>query len=285
MKTTKIALALALALASTLAAAQTAVVEAVQYPAWLERGGRAVPLTPGTELQPKDQLRTGGNARVRMKMGEGSTVKLGENARFVIETAENRGGVFRSALAVIEGAFRFTTDALRKSQKREISVKAKNVTAGIRGTDLWGKAAGDRDLICLLEGKITVGAQGHPEVTLDQPLDFYQKPRDGAPSVAKVDENQLKVWAAETEVSSEGAAARRGGEWSVTAGKYGSRDDALMINRLLRASGYPSEIVTREGLFHVQVPGLAGESEARALMGNLRNVKGVALPIVNPPKK
>ena len=50
------------------------------------------------------------------------------------------------------------------------------------GTDLWCKSTDERDLVCLLEGKISVGAQGHPEVTLDKPLDFYQKPRDGSRS-------------------------------------------------------------------------------------------------------
>src|SRR3989442_2095045 len=221
------------------APAQPAVVEAVQFPAWLERGGRAVPLTPGTALKAQDKLVTGGKARVQVKMGEGSSVKLGENAKFVIETVDNRG-VFRTALAVLEGAFRFTTDALRKSQKREVSIKVKNVTAGIRGTDLWGKSTGERDLVCLLEGKISVGSEGHPTVTLDQPLDFYQKPRDGAPSVAKVDEKQIAVWALETEISKEGPAARVGGGWRVVAATFAARDQALALNRTLRASGYPA---------------------------------------------
>ena len=282
MEARRIALAFALGLAATLASAQTAVVEAVQYPAWLERGGHAVPLTPGTVLQPRDGLRTGGNARVQMKMAEGSTVKLGENAKFIIDTADNRGA-FRAALSVIAGAFRFTTDELRKSQKRDVTIRVKNVTAGIRGTDLWGKSTDERDLVCLLEGSISVGSQGHPEVTLDKPLDFYQKPRDGAPSVAKVDEAQIKLWAAETELSPEGPGATRGGTWAVIAGKYGKRDHALELNRILRANGYPTEVAVRDGLFVVQIGGLVGESEARALMANLRQVKGVALPTLIAP--
>src|SRR4029078_1579350 len=48
--------------------AAPAVVEAVQYPAWLERDGRSVPLTPGTVLHSNDQLRTGNNARVQLKL-------------------------------------------------------------------------------------------------------------------------------------------------------------------------------------------------------------------------
>jgi len=264
------------------AAAQNATVEAVQYPAWLERGGAAVPLTPGIALQSEDKLRTGGNARVQVRMGEGSTVKLGENAQFVIEKVESRG-VFKAALSVLTGAFRFTTDALRKTQRRDIAIKVQNVTAGIRGTDLWGKSTGERDLVCLLEGKISVGSAGHPDVTLDQRLDFYQKPRDGEPSVAKVDEKQIEIWSKETEIAKDGPAARKGGKWRVVAASYPSRDEALQMNRLLRASGYPSELGKRDDLTIVVVPGLAGEDEARALVANLRGVKGILAPTVVGP--
>jgi hypothetical protein len=281
MKIRTTMLAGALLAVSQAALAQPAVVEAVQYPAWLERGGRSVPLTPGTPLQASDRLRTGENARVRLKLGEGSAVRLGENAQFVIERAEDRG-VFKATLGVIAGAFRFTTDALRKAQGRDIAIRVKNVTAGIRGTDLWGKSTDERDLVCLLEGRISVGADGHPVVTLDQPRDFYQKPRDGAPSVAKVDQKQVDEWSKETEVSADGPAARVGGAWRVVAAVVPDRDAALALDRRLRAGGYPSQVAARDGLFTVHVPGLAGESEARALMANLRRVKGVDNPTVGP---
>jgi len=264
-----------------LARAQAPVVEAVQYPAWLVRNGASVPLTPGTHLQSKDELRTGDNARVQMKLPEGSTVKLGQNAKFVVDRVDNRG-FFRSTLSVIAGAFRFTTDALRKATKREVTIKVKNVTAGIRGTDLWGKSTDERDLVCLLEGKIAVGSQGNPTVTLDQPLDFYQLPRDGTPAVAKVDEKQVAIWAAETEMAADGAGARMGGDWRVTAAAFPSRDDALAMNRRVRASGFPSEVVQREGAYLVQIGSLAGESQARALMANLRSIPGISMPVIQP---
>lgn len=282
MKAASAVLAIALLGAVVCASAENATVEAVQYPAWLDRGGNTVPLTPGTALQAEDKLRTGGNARVQLKMGEGSTVKLGENAQFVIERIENRS-VFRAALSVITGAFRFTTDALRRSQQRDIAIKVRNVTAGIRGTDLWGKSTDARDLVCLLEGKISVGSEGHPNVTLDQPLDFYQKPRDGEPAVAKVDAKQVEIWSAETDISKDGPAARKGGPWRVIAAVYPARDEALAMNRLLRANGYPSELGKRDNLTTVVVPGLAGEAEARALMANLRTIPGILSPTVLAP--
>jgi FecR protein/SPOR domain len=275
-------LAVALMGAMAGAWAANATVEAVQYPAWLDRGGNTVPLTPGTILQGDDKLRTGGNARVQVRMDEGSTVKLGENAQFVIERVENRG-VFRAALSVLTGAFRFTTLALRKSQQRDITIKVKNVTAGIRGTDLWGKSTGERDIVCLLEGKISVGSEGNPTVTLDQPLDFYQKPRDGSPVVAKVDAKQVEIWSAETEISKEGPAGREGGKWRVIAAEFPARDPALAMNRQLRASGYPSEIGKHGDMTTVVVAGIAGEAEARALMANLRTVPGIKAPTVQGP--
>jgi FecR protein/SPOR domain len=283
MKTIAILFAITGLLAVAAVGAQPAVVEAVQYPAWLERGGNSVPLMPGTALQSQDRLRTGENARLQLKLPEGSAVKIGANAQFVFEKAEE-SGIFRATLSVLAGAFRFTTDAVRKSQKRDIAIKVKNVTAGIRGTDLWGKSTGERDLVCLLEGKISVGAEGHPTVTLDQRLDFYVKPREGEPTVAKVDEKQIAEWAQETEIAGNGPAARVGGKWIVRAASYRARDGALAMNRLLRANGYPSEIVPYEGLHAVQISGLAGEEQARALMANLRGVKGIEIPILVSPQ-
>jgi hypothetical protein len=66
------------------------------------------------------------------------------------------------------------------------------------------------------------------------------------------------------------------------AAKLNSRDEALILNRMLRSGGYPSEIMAREGAFAVVIPNLAGEAEARALMANLRTMPGVAAPVLLP---
>jgi hypothetical protein len=269
-------LLLAAAAAAQPAAAEVARVEAVQYPAWLERGGHRVPLVPGIPLQAADRLRTGANARLLLRLGEGSAVKLGENAQFVIERAADRGA-FRAALSVIAGAFRFTSTAARN---RDIAIRVSNVTLGIRGTDVWGKSTAERDLVCLIEGLVTVGAEGHPAVSLDKPLDFYQLPRGGEPQVSRVDARQLEEWAKETAIARDGAAARPGGKWRVVAAVFEGRDQALQFNRELRARGYPSEVASVQGKFLVQVTGMASEDDARSLMGNLRGIRGITLPHV-----
>jgi hypothetical protein len=261
------------------AAAQALVVEAVQYPAWLERDGRSVPLAPGTVLLARDRLRTGGNARVRLKLADASVVKLGENARFTVERAEDRD-VYRASFAVLAGAFRFTTQALDKVRRRDVSIKVKDVSVGIRGTDVWGKSSAERDLVCLIEGRVRVSAAGHAAATLAQPLDLYQKPRGGEPRLAKVDPGQLAEWAEETEMASGGSALPAGQEWRVVAALAADRDSALVLQRRLRAAGYAAELAAGEPFAKVLVAGLATEAQARAVMGNLRAIPGVRLPKV-----
>lgn len=263
-------------------AAGAGLVEAVQYPAWLERGGKSEPLVPGTIIVANDRLFTGDRSRVLIKLPDGSLVKLGQQAVLTVQRQES-GSVYRASLDVISGAFRFTTDPERKAAARDVSIRVRNVTAGVRGTDLWGRATDDTGLVCLLEGTITVETDGHPPVTLGKPLDFFTRKRDSAPVVDRVPPAKVQEWAQETELEREAAVGRIGGRWRVVAGVFPSRAEAQDLNRMLRAEGYPTEVIGPEtGPYAVQVPGLAGEVEARSLMTGLRSFRGVSLPSVLP---
>jgi hypothetical protein len=268
------------------AAAAQAVVEAVQMPAWIERGGARVPLAPGMGLQSNDALRTGADARLLVKLADGSSVKLGENAQLQLATiATRRDSVFVSAMNVLQGAFRFTTDALAKSRRREVSVTVATVTAGIRGTDLWGKAAADRDIVCLIEGRIEVSRQGDPTITMDQPLSFYIAPR-GQPAqpVAPVNPDQLRQWATETEIADGKGAARRGGRWKVVLASGESENEVLNVYQAVRAAGYAAELEPRrvEGrrIYDVRIASLPSRAEADALAARLSGQYGVSSPRV-----
>ena len=268
------------------AAAPQAVVEAVQMPAWVERGGARVPLAPGMGLQSNDALRTGADARLLVKLADGSSVKLGENAQLQLATiATRRDNVFVSAMNVLQGAFRFTTDALAKSRRREVSVTVATVTAGIRGTDLWGKAAADRDIVCLIEGRIEVSRQGDPTITMDQPLSFYIAPR-GQPAlaVAPVNPEQLKQWATETEIADGRGAARRGGRWKVVLASGESENEVLTVYQAVRGAGYAAELQPRrvqgKRTYDVRIASLPSQAEAEALARSLDGRYGVSSPRV-----
>jgi hypothetical protein len=265
----------------------SAVVEAVQSPAWLDRGGRSLAVSPGMRLSNRDQLRTGANARLLLRMPDGSAVKLGEQARFRIDVQRRQGQLYSAAMNVLEGAFRFTTELLgRYRGKRDVRIQFPTVTAGIRGTDVWGKSAEDREVVCLIEGRVEIERGAESRLVMDRAGSFYVAPR-GRPSepVAPVEPEQLKIWAAETEIQSGHGALRRGGSWKVSLASFDSQADARALQEALQEAGYSAQIgrerADRATLYQVQMGQLPSEEDARALADALRGKYGVTQPRVS----
>ena len=278
-------------LASSQAGAQSAaVVEGVQMPAWIERneGGvapRRIPASPGLALKAGDSLATGAGSRLLVKLSEGSLVKLGENGSLQLKELEPSGSVFKAALGVLQGAFRFTTAAVAKNRRRDINISVATVTAGIRGTDLWGKSSPDKQIVCLIEGKVEVGAPGDAAVEMDQPRQFYQRDKGIAAPVGIVEEAHLAQWARETEIEAGKGATRRGGKWSVDLLFADSQNVALAMYEQVRAAGYAAEIFPvlsgEKRRYVVRIRNLPSKKEAQALAAQLRGKHGVAEPKVS----
>jgi hypothetical protein len=249
-------------------------VEAVQAPAWLERGGERRPLLPGQSLGNRDKVFTGDGGRLLLQLPEGSAVKLGENAQMNLNALGRRdGGVYTAALDVLQGAFRFTTDIFRKTlQHRAINIRAATLTAGVRGTDLWGKSDAEKDLICLLEGRIVVTHPQGEAVELAQPLAFAAAPHGQAPApVSQADPEQVQRWAEETEIQPGHGVLRQGGKWSVVLPPVATQAEALERYDQVRGAGFPARIRVKadgggeEGyVYGLRVSGFADRAEAMA---------------------
>ncbi len=283
----RLLLALVLSLAALQSFAQpAAVVDGVQMPAWLERGNQRVPLVPGMELRAGDRITTGNGSRVTVKLAEGSTVKLGENGRLVLTEIQPARELFKAALQVLEGAFRFTTDIVSKARKREVSVRVGQVTAGVRGTDLWGKSMPERQIVCLIEGVIEVGADGEQSVTMSQPLQFYRREQGKTQPVGIVEVGQLAEWAKETDIEAGKGALQLGGRFSVQLAAADSPGAALVVYDQVRAAGYPAELNPRKVdgkvVYTVRIRQLPSRAEAQALAGQLKGRFGVEEPRVSP---
>jgi hypothetical protein len=263
------------------AAAQAVLtVESVLSPAWLERAnGRREPLTTGMTLGNKEKIHTGDGGRALLRMAEGSAVKLGESAMLAFDDLDHRndakGGVVSASLEVVRGAFRFTTGLLAKAEgRRDVRVRVNAVTAGIRGTDLWGKSESERDIVCLLEGRITV-SHGVAQFTMQEPNSFYIAPRIGqAQPPSPVTEAQVKEWSAETEIEARSGATRRGGTSIVTVFSSADEGAAAALRDKLRDSGFPAQL-DRVGAasgvrFDVRIGSLADAGEAAALAQRLQ---------------
>ena len=271
------------------ARAPAAVVEAVQMPAWVERAGSVIPLEPGMDLRPQDRVRTGRDARILLRTGDGSAVKIGEQGSVNLEhlRVASRTGVFEAALDVAQGAFRFTTAALTRVRgRRVVDVTIATVTVGIRGTDVWGKAEPDRDVLVLIEGRVDVRRGSEAPFVMDQPQSFYEAPRnEPGRAVVPVDPRQLQIWAQETEIQPGRGASRRGGRWQVVLATVETQAEALGLYDTLRAAGYPARIIPDDAqgrrVYRVRMAQLPSRAEAQALAAALAGRFGISAPVIS----
>ena len=273
------------------AARPNMVVEGVQMPAWVEHAsGARDALMPGAVLKNKDQIITGPGARAQLRLADGSVVKLGENGILALDELgqkkNNLKDVVTASLDVVNGAFRFTTDALYKFRgERDVKVRIETITAGIRGTDLWGKADATRDIVCLIEGRISV-ARDQESFTMDQPMSVYVAPK-GKPAepVAPVPKEQLYKWSLETEIAAGTGVARRDGKWRVYLADAGNQGDALQLYDQLRTAGYAADIrpvSSGKGIdYRLRISHLASKKEAAVLAGQLKGRMGITEPKVS----
>jgi hypothetical protein len=262
-----------------------AVIEGVQMPAWRERDGNRVPLVPGMELRAGDRILTGKDSRILVRLSEGSVVKLGENGTLHLAELRPSKELFRAALQVLEGAFRFTTDVAAKTRKREVSVRVEQVTIGIRGTDFWGRSRAERQVVCLIEGAIQVGAPGEQPVTMNQPRQFYRRDKGKTEPVGFVEAKQLEQWAQETDIEAGKGALRSGGRFSVQLAAAEKEEPLRAVRNQLREAGYPAEIAQRkEGdklTYIVRIRQLPSREEAQALANQLKGKFGVKEPRIS----
>ena len=273
-------LILALAMLSlTPAYARTLTVEGVVSPAWVERAGKREPLTVGMQLSDKDRVITGERARVMLRMSEGSAVKLGENATLALDglsekkSADNTTLVSAS-LDVAKGAFRFTTGVFGNPRAtRDVKVKLGTITAGVRGTDLWGRSLSAEDLVCLLEGRISVRHEKQ-DFVMNEPLQFFIAPRNEKPKpVGKVPQKQIDEWSRETEIIEGQGATRAGGALRVELMRTADANAARALEARLKAAGYPAVIdPVPDGRYAVCVLGIATAKDRDALQARLNTL-------------
>ncbi|BCM24305.1 FecR domain-containing protein [Methyloradius palustris] len=230
-------------------AGEIGVVDNVEAPAWLQRGNLTKPLVSGLQLQNNDRILTGSQARVSLKLAEGSTVKLGQNATFALQDVDagiDKDNVYRGILNVVKGAFRFTTSVLSKSSNhREINVKLGTITAGIRGTDIWGIVDDQEDLVALLEGTIEVTHTSGATEVIAEPLSVYAANINQLPSpLSHLTQPTVNALAKETDLIENAGATNPDGIWHVNLGAYNSRQAAERAGSMYREQGY--DIQTRE---------------------------------------
>lgn len=270
-----IAIALAVVVSCTTAVAAEPVVHAVQPPAWIERAGGIVALRAGDPLLAGDVIRTGPGGRVQVDLPEGSRVKLGEDVRFraerMVERADTEGGFFEAAFAVLRGAFRFTTGLAGEERRRDVQFRVGTVTAGIRGTDIWGKSTADgTDMVLLIEGAVALSVPDHETMMMAEPLHgVMMMPSGEMRLMDAMPMEMVQEYARETEMNENRAMLMDSGEWQLVVMSLRDSGIAERVAGDLVDAGYPAEVVAVSlddgAWYRVVLARLASAKDARML--------------------
>ncbi len=261
-------------------------VNALNYPAWLVRNYQTLPLRPGTRLKNDDLIRTGEGGRVQLQLADGSVIRLGESSRFVIKQAvvspatgsvsiplsfQALRGVFR-----ISSAFLDDTDA---GYPMELSIGA--INARLRNADFWGRTDLTQDVVCLVEGELSIEASPTGRVDMSRALSCFVKPRDQAPlPVDLVDMQQHQLWMAETDLRVDAGIARQDGQWQLVLISLtdAGRAEQLLNNFHRQGFAVQDKTVLRDGriLHRLLLPGFDSIDAALSSRTRLEQQLGVS---------
>lgn len=265
---------------ASLAHAASADVQAVQYPAWLERNGQKTPLSPGDGLRGGDVLLGGTDSRILLGMSDGAQIKLGGNSRFTIEklSIQTRAGstTVDAGFKLAEGFFRYSSSVLGKlSGKRNIDLTVRTATIGIRGTDYWAMTDVEHDAVCVFDGKVEVATKDQGTISLDQPTAFwarfFDKPAQPAGNATPA---QLVKFIASVEPEPGNGVAIVNGRWRVVAAELDKLGEARELAAKLREAGYPAEVAKNHGKHEVRINFFATRADAEASLKRLGGLSG-----------
>ena len=165
-------------------ATEAGVIEQLQMPAWLERGGVRKPLQAGTGVRQVDILETGRGGRLHVQFSDGSLLKLGEQTRVSLEdlAAPNaQGGTFHAFFDIVQGSFRFITGKNIHPWQRDIKLRSRSTTVDVRQADVCGQVNPEVVVVCLLTGTLTVEHAATGRFDMRQPRTVFVAPMAGEP--------------------------------------------------------------------------------------------------------
>ncbi len=261
------------------------IVEAVQMPAWISRDGQSLPLAPGDAIEGGQEVITGPNAGILLRLPEGSMVRMGEKTRLGINrllVIDDEGRTAMHAdLKLFDGFFRFNTSAVAKAVgTRDVNLALRTATVGIRGTDFWTMTDPVHDAVCLFEGKVDVGTSDQGSLPLDRPnafwARFFEKP---AQPVGLATPADLAKFISTSDMKPGQGIAFPEGRWRIVAlATSNSREGVQLVGRL-RAAGFPANlrsVRTARGGYSVTLDHFASKDDASAVLRKIGAIEGVS---------
>ena len=138
--------------------------------ATVTQDGRTLKLYRGASVLVGDQLRTGNNARLKLRMIDGTDIALGENSEFIVHAYEldTDAGIGKATLELTRGFFRAITGKITKLREKSFQVKTPLAVIGVRGTDFWGEQSASRFRVAMLSGTAIVVSNDYGSVEITE---------------------------------------------------------------------------------------------------------------------
>ena len=270
--------------ATTGLASESAVVSAMHFPAWLVRDFKTEPLTPGTVLQTNDLLRTGERSRVLIELSDGSVIRLGQNARFIVEQLDAADEVPAMDKAMefqlLRGTLRYDASTTPAAAKSRIGIRVGAISAEFQAADIWAASIAQREIIGLIDGEAIVRSNGSDPLVLDQALSLYVKSeKKPAAEMKRIDADKLARWSGVTRLDASLGIADRNGEWQLVLISLTRRPQADQLLAQMREQGFAVErkSVLRDGrtLHRLLLPGFVSVEAALAARARIEAVFGI----------
>lgn len=275
---------MAFSTANALAAPPLESVDNLGPPAWLERGGRRLPLAVGMALAAGDTVETGAAGRATLNLAGGNRAQLGMGSRLIL--AQSLLSVDQDAWFELKaGALRLVVAGRDAPNQRPVRVSLGNISVTLRTADIWGRVTAQEAQICVLAGRAEVQHPMRGAVMLDQPPSCMTSPASGEPHpVAPADPERLKAWLADLERPAGSVRIQRGGAWMVQLAALKDPDIAQGLVQHLAQAGYapavPSHQARGRTYYRVRITDIDTQAEARALAQRLGRKFAIKSPWV-----
>lgn len=157
----------------------------VQGTATAATGGLTRSLAADSTVFVGDVIATGEASRLLIRLGEGTTITLGDRSSITIEQPETAelGGL----VDVLRGVFVATTRAIADLGRNSLTVKTPGAVLGVRGTTVWGEQGADRLGVAMLAGTQVIVTSAYGTVVLD-------RVNDGTDVIAGEPPTPVKTW-------------------------------------------------------------------------------------------
>ncbi|HEY4374139.1 MAG TPA: FecR domain-containing protein [Burkholderiales bacterium] len=123
--------------------------------------GATAPLTPGATLAQGDEVRTGKDGYVTLRLADGSVLKLPADSRMTVQNAEKIRDTtaVRSKMQLLQGRVEAVVTKFKGSGNR-FEVTTEQAVAGVRGTEFRVAVDGGSTASEVLDGRVALDGEG-----------------------------------------------------------------------------------------------------------------------------